>query len=96
MGRSVNMFFIQVEHDRGIIAQYLTPIESSDVGIAKDGDGGKTYTSKDEEIIVDLETTISLQVQNEASQSSEHCKAIEDTSQGLLDSGQSKMIQSKH
>ena len=54
------------------------------MGIAKACARGKTDTSKDEETIVELETTIELQLQTEAGQSSEHSKAIEDTYQRLL------------
>lgn len=78
------MLFRQVEQKRRVVVESLTPIKIPDVSIAKDGGRGQTDTRKDEEAIVHLETMTSLQLQDEASQPSEHRKAIEETSQRLL------------
>lgn len=54
------MFLRQVKQKGRIIVELLIPIEIADVGIAKDCARGKTSTSKDKDIIVELETTIEL------------------------------------
>ena len=84
MGRNVDIFSHQVKQKGRIIVEFLIPIEIPNGGIAKDCARGETNTSKDEETIVDLETTIELQLQDETGQSSKHGKAIEDTNQRLL------------
>ena len=78
------MLFRQIEEKRRIVVEFLIPIEIPDVGIAKDGGRGQTDTRKDEEAIVQLETMTSLQLQDKASQRSEHRKAIEEINQRLL------------